>query len=281
MPSTTVSTTHSQRNVAAAHPPGMFVCGVAHPVLQSGEELQETKTISSVAPETESEVETSSTAAERNPRTSHNDRLIVSIDIGLINLGLVAALVDTEHRIRAIVHAERVDITVLRHRHVSRAQCTLFHSAHAADRVQHFIQDTSLLREADVLLLERQPLCGLIHVEQLLYNAFRDKAILCSPVRMHIHFDLPRGKQNYDARKLRTVEIARPLLVDLPAWSEQSDRLQDLADAMCIMLWWLQTQQQKDQKVIALPSGQSIDSFFEQFRFVPAASHGGGTKQQQ
>jgi len=208
---------------------------------------------------------------------------ILSIDVGLVNLGLVEiqTTLDNEN-IESIIFADRIDLTNLPHTIVSREQCTLYHTADAVDRVKHLIQEyQEHFDRASVVLVERQPLGGLVHVEQLLYEAFRDKTILCSPSSMHKHFHLPRG--DYDGRKQRTVEIAQQYLSGHTLWIEKNDRLHDVADALCIALWWLHNEKRKRQEQInkeqfeynrqqrlskqVAPGVQDMNTFFDQYRY--------------
>jgi hypothetical protein len=51
---------------------------------------------------------------------------------------------------------------------------------------------------------------GLKDIEQLLFKAFRSKAILVSPNSMHAHFGLPSG--DYDLRKDLVTSIGKTYL---------------------------------------------------------------------
>lgn len=197
---------------------------------------------------------------------------VVAIDVGLLNLGLVEARVTEDYTLETIVYAERIDITVLKHTAVSRQDCTLHHTSDAVDRVLHFVQEhQTLLTRARNILVERQPIMGLVHVEQLLYHLYRDKTILCSPNQMHRHFGLPRGDRL--RRKELTVKLAEPSLCHLDMWKSQADRLHDVADAVCILLWWLSLRhadvlRQQRRQIFVDGQPHSVDAFFDQFRFV-------------
>ena len=144
----------------------------------------------------------------------------------------------------------------------------MFHSSDAVDRVQHFLQEfRKLFERASVILIERQPLGGLVHIEQLLYREYRSKTILCSPVKIHRHFHLPRG--DYEGRKKKSIRVADPYVNHFPVWSPSSDiRKHDVADAVCITLWWLSTKKRiNSQDEIEQDKFTEIDEFLEQFRF--------------
>jgi hypothetical protein len=201
--------------------------------------------------------------------------LIAAIDVGMVNLGFILAIVSDEtYEIEQICLAQRIDLTVFCHERVSRKECKLHHSNDACDRVQHFIQEYQpYLQEADVVLIERQPITGLIHIEQLLFQAFRDKAILCSPTKMHTVLGMTRC--DYDKRKEESIALAAPYLQDLEAWTEYADRRHDISDAMCLILFWTQLKQDEHEKLVQKQErnaavekvlGTSVDTFFEQFR---------------
>jgi len=125
----------------------------------------------------------------------------------------------------------------------------------------------------DHVRIERQPLTGLTDVEQLLFGHFRSKARLVSPNSMHRHFHI--GHYVYEQRKTQTTRIAEPYLCHLPAW--QRERVHDLADALCIVLFSLhiegrEAEQQRIQQRKAERQQQHVivdDTFFEQFKCRP------------
>ncbi len=205
---------------------------------------------------------------------------VIAIDVGMVNLGLVEVTLTEDYTLESVVHAERVNIMELQHRTVKREDCRLYHTADAVDRVQHFVQEQRVrLDRARHVLIERQPPTGLVHVEQLLYHFLREKAILLSPNPMHKHFKLPEGEENYPVRKMMTVEIARPHLETVNGWQTCSDRLHDMADALCFVLWWvaqkhaewqsLERASQLRQILDERGHVTDVQTFFEQYRYVP------------
>ena len=201
--------------------------------------------------------------------------LIAAIDVGLVNLGFILAHVSDEiFEIEQIYLAQRIDLTIFLHQRVSKKDCKLHHSRDACDRVQHFLQEYQpYFEEASVVLIERQPITGLTHVEQLIYHCFRDKAILCSPTKMHTVLGMTRG--DYDKRKEESIALAAPYLRDLEAWELYADRRHDISDAMCLILFWTRLQQEEKRRIeeqqernaaVEKSLGTSVDTFFEQFR---------------
>lgn len=197
---------------------------------------------------------------------------IASIDVGIVNLAIVAATVSADYKTVKVDFAQRINLLTLPHHHISRKQCQLPHTRSATDLISHFIQEyKTILNTADAILIERQPLTGLVHIEQLLFHCFRKKAHLCSPNSMHRHFGLPAN--DYDGRKIKTVEIAKPYLQHLNTWIE-TDRMHDMADAVCMLLFWIHAKQvqfeeneKRNQTCPGLLNGQSVTEFLNQFRY--------------
>ncbi len=93
------------------------------------------------------------------------------------------------------------------------------------------------------VLIERQPLVGHTDVEQILFFMFRHKAVLVSPNAMHRFFNI--SKYSYDSRKYKTVMLADQFLPvqDFPEY-HCLERKHDVADALCLLLFWIHTQRQ-------------------------------------
>jgi hypothetical protein len=215
---------------------------------------------------------------------------VAAIDVGLCNLGFVYGRVEVDHSSCTIDSVQRINLTQLEdlHKRVPKHECKLYHTADAVDRVQHFLQEhMDVLETMQVVLIERQPLGGLVHVEQLLYQAFRDKAVLCNPRTIHCHFDMTPNE--YERRKEESVEIAEPYVRHLDGWKAADDRQHDIADAVCMLVWWNHQQHLRHLRevrkvenilpplcthhrdktgspTITLPL-RDVNSFFEQFRF--------------
>ena len=169
--------------------------------------------------------------------------IYVGIDVGLVHLALVKAEVE-EYEIKSIIGLELIDLTRLTHTVVPKSECKLFHTNDAYDRISHFLQEyAGFFTDVDQVRIERQPICGLIHVEQLLFGHFREKAKLISPNAMHKHFGI--GHLTYEQRKEKTVIIASPYLKSHHEWSKDTDaRLHDMADALCILMYSLHTERE-------------------------------------
>lgn len=194
---------------------------------------------------------------------------IGSIDIGIINLGFVVAKVDTEWSDLKILFVDNIDITNLAHTKVSRDNCKLRHTKELVDRMNHFMQEQKdWLDQIDVLLIERQPLDGITSVQDLLFHCYRDKVKLLSPTAMHKWLGI--SQLPYEKRKEKTVEYAMPFLEEFKAWHAHT-RKHDMADAMCFLLWYVDTERTKyNIRLKQQRNYQDLDviELLERFRFA-------------
>lgn len=194
--------------------------------------------------------------------------IILGIDIGIIHLAMVKITVQN-FEVSEIHHAGLYDLTHPKHNKVPRTECKLGHSKGAFDRVEHLLQEYSeLFTDVDVILIERQPITGITSVEQLLFGALRSRAVLVSPNAMHKYFGI--NCLTYDQRKEKTTEFAKQFLQHTDAWIG-NERRHDLADAMCLILFYVNTRRLIFEKLEADKQhqlhGQHYSDFFEQFRF--------------
>lgn len=195
-------------------------------------------------------------------------QLWVGIDVGIKNLGIVKVLITEDYHIDSVLFAEKIDLTELKHDKVTRSKCTLYHTNDAVDRLDHFLQEyCDIFQNVSKIFIERQPITGLVHIEQLLYSRFRDTAMLVSPNAMHKHFHI--SHLNYDQRKEETVKIAKEFIEPLHL---KYDRMHDISDAFCIFLYQLQLKREEYRKkqIKIQVDGKNIliKDFFEKFRFV-------------
>jgi len=144
---------------------------------------------------------------------------VVGVDIGIVNMGLSVLRVDEEGHVE-VEFMKRVDIT----EYVCEPACLLHHTPHVVDRMNHFLATYSQIFEgADVVAIERQPPGGIVHVESLIYERYRHKAVLVSPNQLHRHFMIDH--LDYDGRKDEVVKITG---------LSGEGRLHDVADSILI-----------------------------------------------
>lgn len=172
--------------------------------------------------------------------------LVASFDVGIINLALVIARVDVDtHQVKDVLQTELIDTTCMGHTRVPADQCALGHTKTVTDRLMHVVQERPELAQCDVVLIERQPIQGHTDVQEVLFLLFREKAVLVSPNAMHKHFGIQTVP--YEWRKVYTVQIATPFLSHHPQFNA-AQRQHDMADALCILLFWLHTQRESTKK---------------------------------
>ena len=208
---------------------------------------------------------------------------VCSIDVGIVHLALVGVELETDERgllqqplCASFTACELIDLTCLPHTRVTREVCKLYHSKGLFDRVSHFLQEYKHVLDAcDVLLIERQPIMGLVAVEQLILGHYRDKTTLVSPNSMHKFFNI--RQYTYEGRKEQTVAIACKLLEnhgDTLKKMQRHERQHDIADALVLMYFflhgkherevekWEHEQRQKEARELG-----KLENPFEKFKY--------------
>ena len=190
--------------------------------------------------------------------------IIVSLDVGYINMGITRAIVDDDFNI-TFTDAFKEDLTHAKHTRVNASDCTIPHTKETCDRVAHFIQEYEpMFNEADHILIERQPIMGLKDIEGLMMSRFRNKTTLVSPNRMHKFFGIRH--LTYDDRKIATEEIADIHIGHIRTYYNCT-RKHDMADAVCICLLFVHNMKrehelkQKRENMKRLP--------FDEYRLIP------------
>ena len=105
------------------------------------------------------------------------DKVVLCIDVGILNLGVSIGLIDKEFNLKEIAYVDLIDITKYTHeRELDGIKCKLRHTKSIADWMEHiFHEHLPLFQEADYILVERQPPSGLVAIEQLIYYRWREK----------------------------------------------------------------------------------------------------------
>ena len=178
---------------------------------------------------------------------------VCSLDVGIVNLAVIfVELNDTTLDVIRIIYVANVNSTVFEHNVVSQDKCNLGHMKTTTDRLTHFVQERQYMFDmCSHILIERQPPCGHTDVEQILFFMFRDKAVLVSPNAMHKFFKI--SNRSYETRKYMTVLIANSFLSQeqFPEY-HTLERKHDIADALCLLLFWIHTQ--REQQAMKRPS---------------------------
>ena len=205
----------------------------------------------------------------------NNSKKILSIDIGIVNLGYVFAELSETVK---VLECNRVNIMNMKHNKVSRCQCTLHHDSCIPDYIDHFVQEHyQLFESADTILIERQPVLGLTNVSDLLFIKFRDKIKLVSPNTIHKFFKMT--KCDYELRKIESNAIAEKYLETFYSY-QNNERKHDISDAMLMILYFFETTKkvQPVSKICKVglnnfnsltPMGVALDIMdIEKFRFI-------------
>jgi hypothetical protein len=196
-------------------------------------------------------------AAEDTGVSATTDQYWLSIDVGILHLGLVLLRVSPDWQVRRLVWHRLVDITKFKHNQIPYADCKLQHTATITDRMAHVYQEHAhVFDAAERILVELQPITGLQAVQESIFNKYREKVQLVSPNSMHRALGI--HQLDYEQRKAATVAIARRyftsqaaggcaledanpcLLESFEAYLDKRDptisRQHDIADAVCIAL---------------------------------------------
>jgi len=179
---------------------------------------------------------------------------ILSIDIGITNLGYVYADLDikapeTGSKYKnlllnsfyeqsncniKVLECDRVDITNVHHRRVRYCDCKLLHERCIPDYLDHFIQEHPVFEECDVLLLERQPPFGITNVQDLLFTRFREKVKILNPNSFHVFF---KFSKDYEMRKIESTKIANNFLNTFFNYNV-NERKHDISDALIMIIYY-------------------------------------------
>jgi len=198
---------------------------------------------------------------------------VMAIDIGIHHLGISITSLRDDFTFDEIIWIDNIDITNYTHNKVSRKECTLYHTKTCSDWIDHVHQENRLFFEkVDIILIERQPPCGLVAIEQLLFKMYRHKTHLIHPRNVHTYLNLTRC--DYDERKRLSEKIAARflppnLLEQLPIY----DRTHDIADSICIMLYWRnkkETEYRREQhRKVCDKKFKNVFEKLESFRYIP------------
>jgi hypothetical protein len=199
---------------------------------------------------------------------------VLSIDVGISNLGYVYSVFDLNNEINnikldllkgnnkyiEIIKCDRVDITNIKHITVPFCDCKLHHDYCIPDYLDHFIQENKdMFDDSDVIIIERQPPVGITNVQDLIFSKFRNKVKLISPNKIHKYFSMSK---DYSIRKKESESISEYYLNSFKKY-RNNYRKHDIADAMLMLIYFYSekiTELNKELKI------NKIKIDFEQFR---------------
>lgn len=191
--------------------------------------------------------------------------LILAMDVGLINMGLVFAQVSTEDfSIDKIIDCRQIDIKGLVE-FCDDIDCPHSHSRCIADYMSHlFSEYKTFFERADTILVERQPPQGFISIQEITNYEYRDKVVMIAPQGMHNYFDM-QGL-TYDRRKEFTVEYAKRWLGEFPDFS--LERNHDISDAMCMIIYHLKALENREILSRYAKAQAPVIKGFEEYRYT-------------
>ena len=204
---------------------------------------------------------------------------ILSIDIGIINLGYVYADVTindedynklfsysvNKESIKnhiEIIKCDKIDITNVKHHKVNFCDCKLLHERCVPDYLDHFVQEhQELFDNADIVILERQPPVGITNVQDLLFKEFRSKVKMISPNSVHKYFLL---SSDYNIRKEQSEKISNEYLQNFSRFSNNI-RKHDMSDALLMIIYYYKIQ---IDSIIKKKEIKKTGALFEDFIFL-------------
>ncbi len=191
---------------------------------------------------------------------------ILAIDVGLLNLALIGANLPENYLERDciiepndIFLCELVNIIELM-KECKDPTCELLHDLIITDYTMHlFKKFKSVFESADLILIERQPPTGLVAVQELIMREYRSKSKLISPTAMLNFFRILHHE--YLERKVHTEKIAMKYLGSLKIFVF-NERRHDMADAFCILYYYLSLKHQENKEFVKRQEQQTINRHF-------------------
>ena len=178
---------------------------------------------------------------------------ILSVDIGIKNLALVLSQVKKNFSLDYVVWFENMDITDFYHLE-SPQECKLLHTKTTADWLEHiFYANQELFEAVNWIIIERQPPQGLVAVEQILFYAYRHKAVLIHPTSVHRWLGWSKAI-DYEQRKVKSFQTALQILKknperqDLVTELESLPRGHDISDAICQTMFFLELKRREEEE---------------------------------
>ena len=204
--------------------------------------------------------------------TIHDSIKILSVDIGIIHLGLCLALINNNYKLEKIVDINLIDISHYTHNRYKRDECQLYHTKTIYDMVVHILSEHPCFDEADIILIERQPPSGLVAIEQIIFGMYRDKAQLIAPNSVHKFLGI--GHLDYDNRKIFSEKFAKKYLSqDQQDELMNYERAHDIGDAIEMLVFWTNKKHleklKKDRYDRCNVEYKDIFEKLESFRYVP------------
>jgi|TARA_Y100000389_G_C17427454_1_gene500439 hypothetical protein len=210
-----------------------------------------------------------------------------SIDIGIQHLGLLKVETTEDFDIKKIIKFDLVDIQIF-HPDIQASDtgCQLHHSKCFADWMSHVFVNYSNYFDSPNIVIERQPPCGLVAIEQLIFFNYRTKCTLISPNSVHAQNGI--SCLDYDERKIYCEKMFLSFLAkSAPSMlkkARQLERLHDVADAFVQIRYHLKVCRDRKIKIklndernertrkilqLRLEDGSTLSEFFKRCEYRP------------
>jgi len=173
---------------------------------------------------------------------------ITSIDVGVINFGISVSILNEDFTLKEIIWIDNIDITKYKHTKCSNDQCKLYHTKTFSDWIEHTIQENKeYFDDSDMIIIEKQPPQGFVVIEQLIFSKYRKNTSLISPQSVHKFYNF--FSLDYEKRKELSVIISDKYLSEsLMNRSKNFERRHDIADSICMMLYFINKKQEEYKK---------------------------------
>lgn len=185
---------------------------------------------------------------------------VVSFDVGFENFAYVAGVIK-DKKTFVCNECRLINLGDVVCTRADRC-CYETRDASIAHKLTHVVEELSdVLNKADLVLIEKQPPEGMLHVEQCLYMLLKQrqlKVTLVSPRSVHAYFGMPKG--DYEGRKECSVRIAEPYLKDCKKY-KNAFRKHDLSDCVLFVLYYMNEKYEIDRLVKR--------GVFQQFAYLP------------
>jgi hypothetical protein len=200
---------------------------------------------------------------------------ILSIDVGIVNLGYVFATLNfegcksnkyylDENFLIDVISCNRINITHMKHTVLKFCDCKLHHDYCIPDYLDHFIQEYSeMFDTSELIIIERQPPMGVTNVQDLLFTRYRNKVILINPGSVHKYFMM---SGDYSKRKFESERIASKYLCSFTNFYNNI-RKHDMSDAMLMIIYYYSVK----NKELFKNSQKKVVLDFEQFRITSSS----------
>ena len=191
--------------------------------------------------------------------------IVVAFDVGHTNLAVVKAKACTVgYTIDNVLHCSLNNLSKFR---CTGLDCIFDKDDNtSAHKVMHFLETKGydITNDADYIVIERQPLCGLTGIEQTLYAFLKLKykttkyISLISPNSLHAYYGMSTIRKE---RKLESIHMTEQYLCEFKQY-KRSRKKDDMADACLYVKFFIEKHLQIDMHKNDPPNP------FDKFRLI-------------